>query len=693
MFATPADRRHRPLHESIPGSRESQVGLQADEVKSVSYNQVPSPRYRVLTLLVAALMLLPALPAQAVDDGTSITFEGSGWGHGVGMSQYGAYGMALNGRTAGQILNHYYSGTSVKNFSNTSAASFLSSDPNPLWVGLLQNRTGIAFTVSGGPADLCQGWGDDHKCIRANGGQMWRYHTRQDGRCIFERVSPENPLSGDPNDCDGSIRLIKDAEVTMGPEGYTYSWGVFRLREVPSSSPVKFHVSLETAIEPYIGGIHEVFASWPSQALRAQAIASRSYVLANASARGPQHLFGAGVKSSCWCHLYDDTRSQVFKGDYMDAFSSWQNAVSSTAGDVVAYGSTLVTAFYSSSSGGKTENVEDVWGGSGVPWLVSVDDHWAHIPEVNNWRSQWSEIRTAGSIASKVGLDKLEWINVSHRASGGVSKIVFGGTAGGQSKTVTRTGTWARSAFDLPSHYFDVKGIADSPDATAYDTSQNSSTPIGNLEKVENTGNGSFRARGWTLDFDTELPILVHIYVDGKFAKGLWANETRKDVARVYNNGDKHGFNATVGASSGSHNVCVYAINAPTKSGNPRIGCKTVNVSNSSSSSSSSASKPFGWIDGVSVSDGTLKTRGWAIDKDAPDKAVPIHIYVDGKFFQGGSAGKYRADVHRAHGLGKYHGFELSKSISSGSHRVCIYAINLPEKSGNPLLGCKTVSG
>lgn len=652
-------------------------------------------------------MLVPALPARAVEDDTTITFDGSGWGHGVGMSQYGAYGMALNGRTAGQILSHYYTGTAVKDFSNTSAAPFLSSDPDPLWVGLVQNRTSIEFGVSGGPANLCQGWNEDHSCIAARGGQKWTYHTTSEGLCVFERVSPSNPLSSEPNDCDGSIALGSGTSIKIGPEGYAYSWGKFRFREVPLSSPTRFHVSFETPIEPYIGGIHEVFASWPSAALQAQAIASRSYVLSNASARGPQASFSTSVKRSCWCHLYDDTRSQVFKGDYMKSFSSWQDAVSSTPGKVVAYGGTLVTAFYSSSSGGKTENSGDVWS-TDHPWLVSVDDSWAHLPEVNNWRSSWKETRSAGAIASRVGLDELQWIDVSHRASGGVSQVVFGGKTNGQATTVTRTGTWTRSAFGLPSHYFEVKGIASdgsSPEpepepktTNAYQVDSNDSTPIGWVDGVADTGNGSFRARGWTLDFDTELPIIIHIYVDGKFAKGLWADDRRADVERVYNNGDKHGFNVSLGASDGSHTVCIYAINAPTKRGNPRLGCETVRVTSpddggNSTKDTSSASEPFGWIDGISISGGTLETRGWAIDKDAADKAVPIHIYVDGKFFQGGRADSYRPDVDRVHNLGKNHGFKLSKSISSGSHRVCVFAINLPEKSGNPLLGCKTVSG
>jgi hypothetical protein len=134
----------------------------------------------------------------------------------------------------------------------------------------------------------------------------------------------------------------------------------------------------------------------------------------------------------------------------------------------------------------------------------------------------------------------------------------------------------------------------------------------------------------------------------------------------------------------------VYAINAPTRTGNPRIGCKTVTVT-STAPAPDESHLPFGWLDKVAVENGQLVLRGWAIDRDAPDQAVGIHVYVDGKFFLGGPADTSRPDVDRAFGLGDHHGFSFDKEISSGSHRVCIYAINLPEKTNNPLLGCKSV--
>ena len=639
---------------------------------------------RLISLLVATFLMLPGLPAVAQESNDDLVFNGSGWGHGVGMSQYGAYGMARNGHSATSIIKHYYQGTTVADVSQTSAAPFLSSDPDPLWIGLVQDQTEVVFSLSGGGATLCQGWNSDcPKSIRPKAGETWRFYANSQSKCIFEKVGSN--VAGDPGSCDASVR--PDDGATLNVDPHSYSSGVLRFRQVPSTSGT-FHASLEIAIQPYLGGIVEVFMSWPPAALEAQVIASRSYALSNATARGPESKFSSTVKELCWCHLYDDSRSQNFKGDHLLGYESWQSAVANTEGKVISYEGTLVTAFYSSSSGGWTENVEHVWGGTPRPWLVSVDDSWAHLDEVKNPRSSWTVVRTRAHVAEKLGLDILHKVAVHHRTSGGVSSVEFVGEVGGGVVTISRSGTSVRSLLGLPSHYFSVE-ITSTLTLSAYDIPQNFKAPIGWFEEASDQVD-SARVRGWTLDPDTPLPINIHIYVDGKFRAGLLADVRRPDVEKAFSNGALHGFNLSLSMTPGTHQVCVYAINAPTRTGNPRIGCKTVTVT-STAPAPDESHLPFGWLDKVAVENGQLVLRGWAIDRDAPDQAVGIHVYVDGKFFLGGPADTSRPDVDRAFGLGDHHGFSFDKEISSGSHRVCIYAINLPEKTNNPLLGCKSV--
>ena len=100
--------------------------------------------------------------------------------------------------------------------------------------------------------------------------------------------------------------------------------------------------------------------------------------------------------------------------------------------------------------------------------------------------------------------------------------------------------------------------------------------PIGSLDAVTSS-QGRILASGWALDPDTTSPIVVHLYVDGRAVQALTANTPRPDVGRIYGKGDNHGFSGTVNALAGTHNVCVYAIDA-TGGTNPRIGCRSITV-------------------------------------------------------------------------------------------------------------------
>jgi hypothetical protein len=100
--------------------------------------------------------------------------------------------------------------------------------------------------------------------------------------------------------------------------------------------------------------------------------------------------------------------------------------------------------------------------------------------------------------------------------------------------------------------------------------------PVGAVDSVTSRV-GSFTVSGWALDPDTTSSIRVHVYVDGHATVSLAATGSRPDVGRVFAKGDNHGFSATLGAVSGTHQVCAYAINTPAGT-NSRIGCRNVTV-------------------------------------------------------------------------------------------------------------------
>jgi stage II sporulation protein D len=112
---------------------------------------------------------------------------------------------------------------------------------------------------------------------------------------------------------------------------------------------------------------------WPGAALRAQAVAARSYALATGR--------GGGVFDQ-----YPDTRSQVYGGRAAERATT-NAAVRATAGQVLTYGGKVATAYFFSSSGGRTENVENVfYGATRQPYLRSVEDPYDTAAPRHRWR-------------------------------------------------------------------------------------------------------------------------------------------------------------------------------------------------------------------------------------------------------------------------------------------------------------------
>jgi stage II sporulation protein D len=148
-------------------------------------------------------------------------------------------------------------------------------------------------------------------------------------------------------------------------------------------------------LERYLYGVvpREMPASWPARALRVQAVAARTYALAT---------LNAGLPFDVYC----TTRSQVYDG--FDGSGGEQPgstaAVQATAGVIATYGGDPIAAFFFSTSGGKTENIEDAWPGSAPrPYLVGVSDPYE---PASGYHSSWPENpirRTAARVAADLG--------------------------------------------------------------------------------------------------------------------------------------------------------------------------------------------------------------------------------------------------------------------------------------------------
>lgn len=201
--------------------------------------------------------------------------------------------------------------------------------------------------------------------------------------------------------------------------------------------------------------------------------------------------------------------------------------------------------------------------------------------------------------------------------------------------------------------------------------------PIGSYD-FATTAPGAVVVGGWALDPDTDGPISVHVYIDGALT-GVRADRERPDVASIFGAGSRHGFLATLPTLTGTHKVCIYAIDYPSGT-NPFLGCRSVLVTNP---------VPFGFIDVAIAGEGTVTIKGWALDPDTTDP-ISVHVYID-RALTAVRADTSRPDVEAAFGNGDRHGFDAQVAATPGVHRVCLYAINTPVGS-NPTLGCSSLT-
>ena len=291
-----------------------------------------------LTASPGAAVRAPA-PALAPVTATTFLVSGRGWGHGVGMSQYGALGFANEGWTHEQILGHFYAGATL--------------GPAPVaQVRVLLAEAKPALTVSSPvPFRVRDVFGKTH-ALAAGSLQL-------DSKL-------EVLLNGVPTPLAGPLVFLPGrAPLELGRLAY-------RGRLEVALAAKRLSAINVVGLEDYLAGVvpREMPAAWPAEALRAQAVAARSYALAH-------RLSGKGFD------LYPDVRSQVYGGiSSEDARAT--AAIRATAGRVLLYEGKLVDALFHSTSGGRTVSAAEAFG-TAVPYLVAADDPHSALSPVNRW--------------------------------------------------------------------------------------------------------------------------------------------------------------------------------------------------------------------------------------------------------------------------------------------------------------------
>jgi len=251
--------------------------------------------------LAGALMLLALLivaaPASAYSSQYAFTITGRGWGHGVGLSQWGAYGYAKKGWTYDNILKHYYTGITLKTVDNVTMRVNLCS-------GLKEAKLNCPneYTVSGGGSSATIAAGTTATVTHGTAG----YRVVAGS---VDKTFADAPLF---KPSAGSLRVLTKTDLgDTGPfrgtiRVYYTGGGLMIVNQLP--------------LESYLRGVvpHEVSPSWPAEALKAQACAARAFALGN---RQP---------SKTW-DVYCDVRDQTYGGVNIED-SRTTAAVTGTAG-------------------------------------------------------------------------------------------------------------------------------------------------------------------------------------------------------------------------------------------------------------------------------------------------------------------------------------------------------------------------
>ena len=352
------------------------------------------------SVAVAACALLVVFAAQAQ---ARWVIKGAGYGHGIGMSQYGAYGYAKKGTGYRAIVKHYYSGTEVGSAATSTER-----------VLLRPYQSTVRFK---GASAAC--------------GVTLAEKKTYSAKPRKSKVILRNKRGIRLANCGKEMSATGGASVSLIGKG-AYR-GAIVARD--SSVPGRLNAINAVDLEDYIRGViaEESPSSWPMDALQAQALAARSYALST------------GVGGNGFDH-YDDTRSQVYGGIGSETARTNQ-AVSTTSGEVVEYKGKVAETYFFSTSGGHTENNEfSFLGGTPLPYLRGVPDPYDGASPYHRWTRKLSNGQMQAELSGLVR-GKLKRIVVTKRgASPRIVKAKLVGSGG----TAKVTGPDLRSYLGLP---------------------------------------------------------------------------------------------------------------------------------------------------------------------------------------------------------------------------------------------------
>ena len=395
---------------------------------------------RWASFIVVSLFIPTAFtPAFANIAPAIFTFTGSGFGHGVGMSQIGARAMAAAGESATSILKYYYKDVDVVPVVDTAT----------IRVNIGHALKGAIFSTSTNSSSLKVFAGDllisdtsTAPILNVANKKKLTISISVDKKGI--QGLPGNPAVATLRWAGGAAPVVTVTESTSTSR---YRYGQIQIKVVKGALEITNSLALR---DEYLLGISEVPTSWPPAVLEAQTIAARSYALSKMGS----------IKPVCDCNVYDHIVDQNFVGFSKESEPRvgqiWRAAVLRTLVDTstglaILSNGKPIQAYYFSSSGGATQSSADAWGGF-TSYTHSVADTASVQADLNPRYATWRATSTQALISRAFGLPDVASLEIMSRNSAGAVTWIKGTSTNGVSMVIR--GDTFRSRTKLPSPWF-----------------------------------------------------------------------------------------------------------------------------------------------------------------------------------------------------------------------------------------------
>jgi len=298
------------------------------------------------------------------DSEAALSLDGHAFGHGVGLCQWGARGRALAGQNVSQIVGAYFPGTSIQRMLAPETTIRVLVHSN---LDMTADETSHISAMGGAWQVAAPGIQPltvpaDAKLELANpGGRRWQVKGR-DGA-----VLAWGPLSGPLviRPASPETRIVLDYRPSGNVPGRANTYfDTYRGEIILYPSTQGIDTVNRLPIDDYLRGVvpSEMPASWPDAALQAQTLSARTYAVFRAQTRAKQ----------TW-DVDDSTWDQVYHGWWAE-HPSTNRAIDATAGQLISSGGQVAQTYYFATCDGWTENNENVWGGTPLPYLRGIRD-------------------------------------------------------------------------------------------------------------------------------------------------------------------------------------------------------------------------------------------------------------------------------------------------------------------------------